>query len=100
MTSSDKTKNNAFCAFAGSIYWGGTVSLSTSPDYLWPNMTEWPRADFPSGSRLELDLEWESSFGALPPGEYSVYINSFGDAPPPHPVGIFQEVLEAVITIR
>ena len=88
-----------FHAYAGSIYLDGTMSLSTLPDYLWSDYDEWPRVVFSSGSRLEYELEWESMFGALPPGEYSIYINAFGDAPPPHPVGRFQEVLEAVVTI-
>ena len=90
-----------FHAYVGSIYQSNTAwSLRTLPEYLWPDGDEWARVVFSSGSRVEINLDWEKAFGPLPQGEYSIYINSFGEVPPPHPTGAFQEVLEALISVN
>ena len=73
--------------------------LDRLPDYRSPNYGDWEWEPFPSGSRLELSLDWSLIYGVLPPGQYKIIVNSFGDAPPPHPTGSFQEVLDMSITV-
>ena len=79
--------------YIGSIIQDGSW-LSEKEDYFWPDYGTWEWDVIRGNSKIELDLDWSLSHGELPPGQYDLIIITYGNAPPPHPTGAFQEVAE------